>query len=337
MPRISLNKILSAIRHCTVIFALNEATAMAQTECEPSLDGICKKDPLPPGYVPVGELDSPECKPLDAGGKSAWLIDKVRNKIVSCAMPNYASGFPPAISYMVCQRVNNPNCPPTLDGSPNAYELTQGTACKNTSIKEVCAAPSDLYHNDFFLYNDDNSKDYNSKLKKFILSIDKNSNRCLKPPHTSLYHYIDELLPDSPTPLCMQYNDHYVYRGGRVSSGFSLITNLYQQNQHPHSTRVIVIRRFFSADCPPLQNSYGWNGLNAIVVQQIPHAQWKNKNIFACKFSVMDGLDVYGHPMPQYHVAYHIDKRFHDNRCGTAPDNNAFFIRFSDEDEFILE
>jgi hypothetical protein len=37
----------------------------------PALDAVCKSDPLPAGFVAVGEMESPECKASNPGYKNA--------------------------------------------------------------------------------------------------------------------------------------------------------------------------------------------------------------------------------------------------------------------------
>src|ERR1700738_957373 len=99
------------------------------------LDGVCKADPMPSGYVAVGEMESPECKKSAPGQKNAWLINRLQDKIVACAPPDYASGYPPAIAYLVCERVQSNACPPRLDGTANGFLLTIGSTCTSARIK----------------------------------------------------------------------------------------------------------------------------------------------------------------------------------------------------------
>src|SRR6185312_191336 len=95
-----------------LVLCLLALPAMAQSNAaQQSLDAVCKSDPkatgyvpdpMPAGYVPVGEMESSECKASEPNKKNAWLIDKVRENIVSCERPNYGKGYPPAIAYMAC-------------------------------------------------------------------------------------------------------------------------------------------------------------------------------------------------------------------------------------------
>jgi hypothetical protein len=96
---------------------------VSETSSQTTLDAECKSNAIPPGHVAVGELNSPECGP-NPRVKNVWYIDKVRDKIVACAVPDYANAYPPVINYRVCRRVYAAACPPLLDGSPNGYELS---------------------------------------------------------------------------------------------------------------------------------------------------------------------------------------------------------------------
>jgi hypothetical protein len=113
--------------------------ARADQPASQALDGVCKGDSIPPGFVAVGEIESPECKPSPPAQKNSWLIDKVHDKIVACAPPDYDRGYPPVIGYLVCKRLFLSQCPPTLDGTANAYELTLGRSCDSTNLIKFCA------------------------------------------------------------------------------------------------------------------------------------------------------------------------------------------------------
>jgi hypothetical protein len=113
---------LACLSICGVSFL---STPKGRAENAPSepLDAICKTAPMPAGSIAVGEMESPECKESPPGRNNAWLIDKVHDQIVSCALPDYTSGFPPTIAYMNCGRVHANACPPKVDGTPNAFLL----------------------------------------------------------------------------------------------------------------------------------------------------------------------------------------------------------------------
>lgn len=102
------------------------------------LDGICKVDKIPIGYVAVGEYNSAQCTSANPVERSAWYVDKVRDGIVSCAVPDYANGYPPVISYLVCRQKVSASCPGHLDGGPNAYELTIPSNCNGAGVGRFC-------------------------------------------------------------------------------------------------------------------------------------------------------------------------------------------------------
>src|SRR5207253_1172531 len=80
----------------------------------------------------------PECKPSAPGRKNAWLIDRVRDNIISCAPPDYSGGYPPAIAYMICDRLRTSQCAPSIDGTQNGFLLAAGASCKSPRVKSLC-------------------------------------------------------------------------------------------------------------------------------------------------------------------------------------------------------
>jgi hypothetical protein len=129
---------LACVLVCALLSLLATTGRAENASSEPALGWICKTDPMPAGFVAVGEMESPECNKSDPGLKNAWVIDKVDDKIVSCARPDYAYGYPPAIAYLTCERVLASQCPSYMDGTPNGFELTPGTSCKNSAVKSFC-------------------------------------------------------------------------------------------------------------------------------------------------------------------------------------------------------
>ena len=97
----------------------------AQDTASPNvaLNAICKKDSMPAGYVAVHEFYSSQCEAKNAFELNAWDLDKPRDGIVACALPDYLSGYPPAMAFVPKRRVVSDQCAPHIDGGPNAFEL----------------------------------------------------------------------------------------------------------------------------------------------------------------------------------------------------------------------
>src|SRR5437879_2885800 len=64
---------------CALWFAQTIDSSADNQPSEQTLDAVCKADSMPAGFVAVGEIESPECKPSAPGRKNAWLIDRVRD------------------------------------------------------------------------------------------------------------------------------------------------------------------------------------------------------------------------------------------------------------------
>ena len=101
-------------------------------------DGLCKTDPVPPGYVPIGELNNAGCaNGSNPFAMNAWQFDKARDGITTCQSPDYLEGFPPSISYPIVRSVVSPSCSPKLDGGPNAFVLGTPESVKSMKITKM--------------------------------------------------------------------------------------------------------------------------------------------------------------------------------------------------------
>lgn len=256
-------------------------SAVAQADLAPSqpvLDAVCKAAPMPAGYVAVGEIENPdpECGTSSPGHKNAWLIDKVHDKIISCTPPDYAFGYPPAIAYMICQRVSTPQCPPTLDGTANAYELAQGKSCTSSRVVTLCwdynekGVPSNLVRPPTLDFK--NFKiDVNEELVFWKLSVVKGDPDCAKSKNgADRTNYVVKLAKAEPLPLCSELNS------------YALTYRIPWHNWFGHVAKIIVIRKFYTDACP----EYAVNGqvqrLNAFVVQRLEKEDWLNQKVFMC-------------------------------------------------------
>jgi hypothetical protein len=176
---INIRYILLPARLLTLLLLLSIIASEADDPPpKQSLDAVCKVDPMPVGFVAVGEMESSECKLSAPGSKNAWLIDKVRDNIISCAAPNYAYGYPPAIGYMICESVLTDSCPGMIDGTPNGLLLTTPTSCRSAKVSSECL--------DYNLAHD--SLGRGSRLTLSIVM----SNQTCKSSHDIVY-YADEL------------------------------------------------------------------------------------------------------------------------------------------------
>jgi hypothetical protein len=245
--------------------------ARINQETSSNLDAVCKTDPLPPGYVPVAELDSPECKAEIRPKKNAWLIDKVRDKIVSCAPPDYESGYPPVIAYAVCSRVSTSNCPARLDGSPNGYELTLGSSCTaRKSSGLVCVKGRNDLHGEPFDFSRD-IPNSDKELNFWVMERISNDATCMatyqdRAPDRLIYW--DSISDEEQVPLCSSLN-------------LSTIYNMHARNIFSHYPKYITIRRFFSDLCPKWPDDFFVKGefyvvgeANAMIVQKLPKEKW---------------------------------------------------------------
>jgi hypothetical protein len=253
---------------------------------EQVLDGVCKTELMPAGFVAVGEMESPECKASPPGQKNAWLIDKVHDKIISCALPDYAHGYPPAIAYMSCERVQASQCPPSFDGTPNGFLLTTGTSCTNLRVKSSCFRWDKNYGltpDDYNLFPEGTfnigsvpnfkelKQNSNAELGPWNLSIVSNDGSCSKSEGPDRKFYVETLREGEPLPLCAAFN------------GFSgLPRALSSHNELQLNTKVDIPRQFYTPLCPEYTLNGRNQALNAFVVIKISTAKWINRDLFMC-------------------------------------------------------
>ena len=185
----------------------------ANAEDAPALDGVCKSEPMPAGYVAVGEMESPECRRSAPGQRNAWLIDKVRDKIISCQPPDYERGYPPAIGFVVCKRTITSACPFRLDGTPNGFELTKGASCDGPSMTSDC-----------FLYTDDRpvlqhlDPSPGSPPRTWIIEIKRGVQKCRTPLNTQPDEEVGYMLEhETAAPFCIAPNILYLLDNASIN------------------------------------------------------------------------------------------------------------------------
>jgi hypothetical protein len=315
---------------------------------EQAFDAVCKTAPMPAGFVAVGEMESPECKESDPGRKNAWLIDRVRDKIVSCAPPDYASGYPPAIAYMTCERVQAGRCPSSIDGTPNGFLLTAGKSCRNPRVKSVCL---EFRFNSTTEVSERVSKradglpdftapiDVTEELEFWKLSVAFGDASCPKPPDgPDRVFYLPTLRKGEPLPLCAEFNDWEVGQGR-----YGLHLRLSLHNVLGLNTKVIVIRQFYTDLCPQYNLGGQPQALNAFVVQRLDRQEWTNRDIFMCASSLRrkpkrpleiisgsGGTPIEDTAAEAYQPSsnYTVKRVYQDDRCGIGAQANAYTIRF---------
>jgi len=269
------------------------------------LDAICKSRPLPAGFMPVGELNSPECEG-NPGDLNAWYVDRVTDGMVACTPPPYADGYPPAITFRVCKRSLSPYCPQNRDGTPNAYELASFMSlCEGVALKkEGC--------------------DYN-----FSPTVGA----------SYWFHYVPDptcplgtrtlrsrLVPSHPIVVCFAHNKWAI-----------LAMSRYQA--HNPLFKPLAIRRLYIADCPAVNGGQ----LNALVVRGTSAEDWTGgRKVFACAVSVHRSFlgqtesegtpikagqhsEVYGDARGRFQLTF---VTFHDDRCGLGEEINAVHISY---------
>jgi hypothetical protein len=319
------------------------ATAQADpAPLEPMLDAVCKVEPMPPGYVAVGEMESPECKPSDPPHKNAWLVDKVRDKIVSCIPPDYASGYPPAISYMICRRVSAQQCTPSLDGTANAYELTLGATCTSPKVVTACTnrgkwdyAPSAYIEGRAGVGK--KADWYNDELQRWKLSVILGDPECAKAENAhqvglDRVNFVWKLDRGEPLPLCAEHNP-------------ASVSEIASYNWYGHATKVIVIRQFYTETCPPYYVDDKIQRLNAFVIQRLERDEWINRRVFMCASSLRKRDTSPPRIIPgsggrveeetaaeKYRLSddFTIVQVLHDDRCGTGAEANAYYVQFKE-------
>ena len=95
-----------------------------------SADAICKTEPVPLDYVVTAEFNSPQC---DDGNNplavNAWEVEKARDGIAVCRLPDYQSIGARVASLIPCGRTDSAACPSRIDGLPNAIVLRSPNSC----------------------------------------------------------------------------------------------------------------------------------------------------------------------------------------------------------------
>ena len=297
-----------------------------------NLDAICKTSPIPPGFVAVGEIDSPvECKAGEPGSKNAWLIDKVREGVVACVPPNYTSGFPPAISYMVCGKISAENCPPNIDGSLNGFLLKTPASCDTPRVKANCWPEPNWYLSNYGL----GVRMDIDELGYWMLGrgpVDKCQVGGTSFPSKEEIKFIEFLEKGESLPVCALLNASKISEG-KLGSSIQFFNIVGKQR------KFIVIRQFYTTACSDYEEGGVTQKWNAFVVQKLDYEQWKDKDLFMCSSSLRKRKPKSGATDQDHgHVTaddyepkenYSVKKIFQDDRCGMGDENNAYIVRFS--------
>lgn len=314
-----------------VVASFQHASAQDQS----MLDGICKSHPMPAGMVAVGEMESSECEPSEPGKKNAWLIDRVQHNIVACEKPNYGDGYPPAISFLSCDKAYSDTCPPTLDGTANGFRLTTISECHSRGVDSVCLdwdRDKDLWFNP----NSGLGGLSNYKTDPFtllFLGVEKKASDCRdqtgKPDKAT---YLRNLAVGESVPLCVSHNQWAIEQ--RVPA----------YNRQGRNVKAIIVRRFYTPDCPEFRT------LNAVVLKAISIEDWEDKTVFMCHQSLLKqplpGLtlampprrDGQENPIERLRSPkdyertrnYEVRSIFHDDRCGSDTGLNAYNVKFNE-------
>jgi hypothetical protein len=271
-------------------------------------------------------MESSECTESAQGKNNAWLIDKLRDNVVSCSPPNYAKGFPPAIAYMVCDRVFAPRCSPQLDGTPNGFLLALGETCKSPRIKSACGGNMKFNHVES---TTGGVKQY--EIASWFIGVLKDHPDCRDQASTywrQKYLYIDKLNNEEELPVCSDLN--------------AVAREKLGADNRFDDTKFIIVREFYSDLCPEYTTLEGRN-LNAFVVQKlIANDALFARDIFMCSSSLekknkvpiefrpgTGGKTVRQTSAEAYDIGYFTMKSiFQDDRCGVGKEANAYTIRF---------
>ncbi|WP_248447223.1 hypothetical protein [Sinorhizobium meliloti] len=198
-----------------ILVSLIASVPVARSQNTDLLDGVCKSEPLPAGFVPVAEVDSPECEAVKRGEKNGWLIDKVKDGIVACVPPNLKADAAPAVAYIPCSREFTDQCPARFDGGPNGYKLTFPKSCRG-------------FYNQY-CYSDDEL----NRMEVAVIDLQKDSDQCVedksRPHHVKLSGNI------AHWPICIANNWHLIKR----INEFNLA-----------GSPAVIYRVFYSDACP---------------------------------------------------------------------------------------
>lgn len=310
-----------------------------------NLDGICKLDKVPIGYVPVGEFHSGACASANPVEMNAWYVDKIHDGIVSCTIPDYVSGYPPVIGYTVCQKKLSASCPMRLDGGPNAYELTIPQNCEGRRVVSVCRGrrmkAKYLYENirgwTLKTFEDPTCATAANNIVEIRVDCDHSHFFCVwyldEKSNTRIVRMRLEMGIDCKAtsevwpcvgsereqfPVCIalnaekiaamqEQNDRTI---GRVASEFQqygVKDRRIEREVEKMVDRDLVIRRFYADYCPTADS-----GPNALIVRRVGSSRSSDDNIaIACDISflpekVSDGSWNHGLKLT----------RLHDDRCG---------------------
>jgi hypothetical protein len=115
--------------------------------------------------------------------------------------------------------------------------------------------------------------------------------------------------------------------------------------------KIIIIRRFISSSCGEYVVDGKKRKFNAAVVEIMNKERWKDADVFACLGSLPMKVKLQGEFQVQHfypgtgwemeteesaerydserNYYYSVQKIFHDDRCGTGDEANAYIVRFS--------
>lgn len=273
-------------------------------------DAICKKDPMPAGWVPVGELASPQCGPSGSPfDMNAWILGRLQPGTIACAAPDYSNDPAPNIGYIACGTASASNCPSRLDGTQNAVILQPFLACVRDSYKarnDLCAGINIGGHcfQGASAARKFKQLDQLGELDKWLgwtgKAIGAESSWVLGRAYQSQSladdSAIESKLHATAWPLCLAWNEKALVLIDRdvlaAWQGSSQADIQFAQ------------RMFFDPSCPAMPGE-----LNALVLRRLAPSEYRGTELLVCGLPIGSALNVY--------TDFETFKAAHDDRCGT--------------------
>lgn len=237
-------------------------------------DAICKGQTMPPSFVPVGEIESPECEGT-AEPRKAWVLGALAPGVTACTAPDYTRDPAPNIGYVACGRVFSKECPSNLDGTSNAVVLQRPSTCiqqaptctarssdaqgavEQLQIGQSCILAQPLAGGKRHIHPDFSFGTW------WQVSSSQGKALIIKP------------LPGKSWPICVQPNINAFATGDKV----------HYQRRPPHTLPLewhgplsLITRLFYDDQCPGTSES-----LNAMVVTTYSVDEWRGKEMYACE------------------------------------------------------
>jgi hypothetical protein len=138
-----------------------------------------------------------------------------------------------------------------------------------------------------------------------------------------------------PVPICIALNSN-------VTAYFDERIGLH--NGLSRSTKIAVIREFYTSLCPEYIIEGQSQSRNAFIVQRLEEDKWKSKDLFMCSPSLLKKNKIPLHVYPgtggqveketaaeafDPDFAYTVKRIYHDDRCGSGTGSNAYIVNFA--------